>query len=235
MREASDAELKLASMRVLSRRVLITGASATGAMLGLAGCASTPTRLTDVDPAYRRADVQYATREPRGTIVVDPPHLTSTTWRAVDKLGVMELPSAAKDLAGPVSPWSTASRNGRTDPTNEILERHPELKAGLQVGRKAATSRLVSDALLNSVLVAENGKVRIDTTTRFFCCVPVCLTTRTRGRRFARLLTSDMHRLVLLIGVRLFLTDYYLFDRLSETLFLQIDRNGWCRRRSFNG
>src|SRR5437773_12359332 len=48
-------------MSVLSRRVLITGASATGAMLGLAGCASTPTRLTDVDPA---------TREPRGTIVV---------------------------------------------------------------------------------------------------------------------------------------------------------------------
>lgn len=61
-------------MRVLSRRVLITGASATGAMLSLAGCASTPTRSTDVDPAYRRADVQYATREPRGTIVVDPPH-----------------------------------------------------------------------------------------------------------------------------------------------------------------
>src|SRR5258708_12140128 len=61
-------------MSVLSRRVLITAASATGVMLGLAGCASTPTRLTDVDPAYRRADVQYATREPRGTIVVDPPH-----------------------------------------------------------------------------------------------------------------------------------------------------------------
>lgn len=62
--------LKLASM--LSRRALITGASATGAMVGLAGCASTPTHSTDVDPAYRRADVQYATREPRGTIVVDP-------------------------------------------------------------------------------------------------------------------------------------------------------------------
>ena len=32
----------------------------------------------------------------------------------MDKLGVMELPSAAKDLAGPVWPWSTASRSGRT-------------------------------------------------------------------------------------------------------------------------
>ena len=61
-------------MSVLSRRVLIAGASATGVMLGLAGCASTPTHSTDVDPAYRRADVPYATREPRGTIVVDPLH-----------------------------------------------------------------------------------------------------------------------------------------------------------------
>jgi hypothetical protein len=61
-------------MSVLSRRVLILGASATGVMLGLAGCASTPTHSTDVDPAYRRADVPYATREPRGTIVVDPLH-----------------------------------------------------------------------------------------------------------------------------------------------------------------
>ena len=59
---------------------------------------------------------------------------TSTTWRAVDKLGVTELPSAAKDLAGPAWPWSTASRNGRTgNPTKEILERHPELlTAGLK-------------------------------------------------------------------------------------------------------
>src|SRR5260370_12010103 len=61
-------------MSVLSRRALITGVSATGAMLGLAGCASTPTRVADVDPAYRRTDVEYATREPRGTIVVDPLH-----------------------------------------------------------------------------------------------------------------------------------------------------------------
>ena len=61
-------------MSVLSRRVLITGVSATGAMLGLTGCASTPARVAEVDPAYRRTDVAYATREPRGTIVVDPLH-----------------------------------------------------------------------------------------------------------------------------------------------------------------
>jgi lipoprotein-anchoring transpeptidase ErfK/SrfK len=66
--------LKLDYMGVFSRRDLIAGASAAGAMLGLGGCASTPTRSTEVDPVYRRADVQYATREPRGTIVVDPMH-----------------------------------------------------------------------------------------------------------------------------------------------------------------
>src|SRR5262249_25038227 len=62
--------LTVALMRVLSRRALVAGASAS-AMLGLAGCASTPTHSTDIDPAYRRTEVQYATREPRGTIVVD--------------------------------------------------------------------------------------------------------------------------------------------------------------------
>src|SRR6202161_1919801 len=61
-------------MSALSRRDLIAGASATGPILSLAGCASTPTQMTDVDPAYRRADVPYATREPRGPIVVDPLH-----------------------------------------------------------------------------------------------------------------------------------------------------------------
>ena len=66
-------------MRVLNRRALIMGASATGAMLGLAGCASTQTRSTDVDPAYRRADVQYATREPRGTIAWIRRTITSIT------------------------------------------------------------------------------------------------------------------------------------------------------------
>src|SRR5438105_14380890 len=58
--------------------------------------------------------------------------ITSITWRAVDKLGVMELPSAAKDLAGPVWRWSTAQEWPDWYPTKEILERHPELTAGLK-------------------------------------------------------------------------------------------------------
>jgi lipoprotein-anchoring transpeptidase ErfK/SrfK len=57
----------------LNRRALITGVSALAAS-GLAGCASAPapTRSTEIDPAFRRKEVEYATREPRGTIVVDP-------------------------------------------------------------------------------------------------------------------------------------------------------------------
>jgi lipoprotein-anchoring transpeptidase ErfK/SrfK len=51
----------------------------------------------------------------------------------VDKLGVMELPPAAKDLAGPVWPL-VHSKQEWPDwyPTKEILERHPELTAGLK-------------------------------------------------------------------------------------------------------
>ena len=60
-------------MRAPSRRVLLAGISAI-ATLSLAGCATTPMRSTEVDPAFRRADVDYVTREPRGTIIVDPAH-----------------------------------------------------------------------------------------------------------------------------------------------------------------
>lgn len=57
-------------MHELSRRVLLTGFSAAAAC-GLAGCATAPVRSTEIDPAFRRKDVDYATREPRGTIVVN--------------------------------------------------------------------------------------------------------------------------------------------------------------------
>src|SRR4249919_3732007 len=123
--------LKLASM--LSRRALITGASATGAMLCLAGCASTPTRSTEVDPAYRRADVQYVTREARGTIVVDPPH---HYLYYVEGGGQARRYGIA--VGGEGFGWSGVamvhSKQEWPDwyPTNEILERHPELKAGLK-------------------------------------------------------------------------------------------------------
>src|SRR6202051_2678614 len=120
-------------MSVLSRRVLITGASATGAMLGLAGGASTPPRGADVDPAYRRTDVAYATREPRGTIVVDPLH---HYLYYVEGGGQARRYGIA--VGGEGFGWSgVATVHSKQEwpdwyPTKEILERHPELTAGLK-------------------------------------------------------------------------------------------------------
>jgi lipoprotein-anchoring transpeptidase ErfK/SrfK len=125
--------LNLASMGVLSRRIFIMSASATGAMFSLAGCASTPTRSTDVDPTYRRADVQYATREPRGTIIVDPPH---HYLYYVEGGGNARRYGIA--VGGEGFGWSgVATVHSKQEwpdwyPTKEILERHPELRAGLK-------------------------------------------------------------------------------------------------------
>jgi lipoprotein-anchoring transpeptidase ErfK/SrfK len=120
-------------MPALSRRALITGASAIGATWGLAGCASTLTRLTDVDPAYRRKDVQYATREARGSIVVDPPehylYFVQEGGRAL-RYGV----GVGSEGFG----WSGVSRvHSKQEwpnwyPTKEILERRPELRPAMR-------------------------------------------------------------------------------------------------------
>jgi len=120
-------------IHIVSRRALIRGASAAGAMLGLAGCASTPTRLTDVDPVYRRADVPYATREPRGAIVVDPPR---HYLYYVEGGGIARRYGIA--VGGEGFGWSgVATVHSKQEwpdwyPTKEILERHPELTAGLK-------------------------------------------------------------------------------------------------------
>ena len=113
-------------------------------MLGLAGCASTPTRLTDVDPAYRRADVQYASREPRGTIVADPLH---HYLYYVEGGGQARRYGIA--VGGEGFGWSgVATVHSKQEwpdwyPTKEILERHPELTAGLKdfAGRPRRTRR----------------------------------------------------------------------------------------------
>ena len=60
------------SMDILSRRTFVIGSSALGVSLGLGGCASTPVRTSDIDPAYRRTVVRYNSREAPGTAVVDP-------------------------------------------------------------------------------------------------------------------------------------------------------------------
>ena len=103
-------------------------------MLGLAGCASTPTHSTDVDPAYRRADVPYATREPRGTIVVDP---LNHYLYYVESGGQARRYGIA--VGGEGFGWSGVavvhSKQQWPDwyPTKEIIERHPELTTGLKV------------------------------------------------------------------------------------------------------
>lgn len=60
------------SMHFLSRRALITGMSAIGASWGLSGCQTTEVRSTWIDPVFRRTEVEYATREKPGTIIIDP-------------------------------------------------------------------------------------------------------------------------------------------------------------------
>jgi len=54
----------------LSRRaaIIVSGGSALGAAMNLAGCASRST----VDPAFLRQSVAYETKEAAGAIVVDP-------------------------------------------------------------------------------------------------------------------------------------------------------------------
>jgi lipoprotein-anchoring transpeptidase ErfK/SrfK len=72
---------------MLSRRSLITGASAIGAAWSLAGCSATTSGSTTAasttatgwhlakaaPPNYQRAEVGYLTEEPPGTIIIDPP------------------------------------------------------------------------------------------------------------------------------------------------------------------
>jgi len=66
----------LPSIRVVSRRAVVTGIAAGGAF-GLTGCVTSTTpsqsamQSRTVDPAYRRTNVAYDTREAPGTILVD--------------------------------------------------------------------------------------------------------------------------------------------------------------------
>jgi lipoprotein-anchoring transpeptidase ErfK/SrfK len=130
----TDAATKVdKSMPAMSRRALITGVSAIGAAWGLAGCVSTPPRLADVDPAYRRTDVLYATREARGTIVVDPPehflYFVQAGGRAL-RYGV--------GVGGEGFSWSGVAKVHNKQewpdwyPTQDILQRRPQLRPAMK-------------------------------------------------------------------------------------------------------
>jgi lipoprotein-anchoring transpeptidase ErfK/SrfK len=55
-----------------SRRALIAGFAAGGLLVGIGGCVTTQQTLQEADPAFARKVVTYPSREPRGTIIVDP-------------------------------------------------------------------------------------------------------------------------------------------------------------------
>lgn len=119
-----------AIVRIVSRRRLITGVSAIAAVLGLGGCVTTQTqtRSTTIDPAFRRKEVDYATREPRGTIVVDPSehflYLVEDGGRAL-RYGV--------GVGSEGFSWSGVAKvHDKQEwpdwyPTPEILQRRPEV------------------------------------------------------------------------------------------------------------
>jgi lipoprotein-anchoring transpeptidase ErfK/SrfK len=120
-------------MSALSRRSLIKGVITTiGVSWGLAGCAGTPMSATNVDPAYRREDVQYTTRETPGTIVVDP---TEHYLYLVEKNGRALRYGVGVGAAG--FSWSGVAKvHGKQEwpdwyPTNEYLERKPEIKPAM--------------------------------------------------------------------------------------------------------
>lgn len=124
--------IKLFLMCAPGRHILIGGMSVI-AILGLAGCASTPMHSTEIDPAYLRTEVAYVTREPRGTIVVDPAnhylYFVEGGGKAL-RYGVA--------VGGEGFGWSGVAKvHSKQEwpdwyPTGDILVRHPELRAGLK-------------------------------------------------------------------------------------------------------
>jgi lipoprotein-anchoring transpeptidase ErfK/SrfK len=116
----------------LSRRALLTTVSAIAAALGLSGCGTaqtqTQTRSMEIDPAFRRKEVDYATREPPGTIVVEPAehflYLVQDGGRAI-RYGV----GVGSEGYG----WSGVAKvHDKQEwpdwyPTPEILQRRPEI------------------------------------------------------------------------------------------------------------
>lgn len=115
-------------MPILNRRALITGLSSFCASWGLASCAGTRT----VDPVYRRTEVQYATQETPGTIVVNPPehflYFVQAGGRAL-RYGV----GVGSEGFG----WSGVAKvHDKQEwpdwyPTEDILQRNPRLRPDL--------------------------------------------------------------------------------------------------------
>jgi lipoprotein-anchoring transpeptidase ErfK/SrfK len=119
-------------MAELSRRSLIVASLATGTTWSLAGCGGIPTQTASVAAAYQREDVQYATREPPGTIVVDPQehhlYLVQQQGRALRyEVGVGAAGFGWSGVA------TVRNKQEWPDwyPTDEFLVRRPEVKPAM--------------------------------------------------------------------------------------------------------
>jgi lipoprotein-anchoring transpeptidase ErfK/SrfK len=118
-------------MARLSRRDLVTLTCGLGAIWTLSGCATTR-QSTGIDAAYRRAAVSYPTRQPPGTIVVD----TSEHFLYLVEQGGRALRYGV-GVGGEGFGWSgvatVRSKQEWPDwhPTNEYLQRRPELRPNL--------------------------------------------------------------------------------------------------------
>jgi lipoprotein-anchoring transpeptidase ErfK/SrfK len=116
-------------MAKLVRRALVMGGLTLGMVWGLADCSTAPTKPSDTATAYPREDVQYATRERAGTIIVDPQqhylYLVERNGRAL-RYGVGV---GAEGFA-----WSgVATVRNKQEwpdwyPTNDLIARQPEIK-----------------------------------------------------------------------------------------------------------
>ncbi len=114
-------------MQPLSRRALLQGATAATAW-SLAGCATAPVVLRDVDPRFRPQQVAFERREPRGTIVINPAE--HFLYRVEGDGRAMRYGVA---VGGEGFGWSGEARvHSKQEwpdwyPTPDILRRHPEL------------------------------------------------------------------------------------------------------------
>jgi lipoprotein-anchoring transpeptidase ErfK/SrfK len=116
---------------MLSRRALLTLTCGLSAGWALSGCATTR-QSVGVDPAYRRTAVSYPTHQSPGTIVVD----TSEHFLYLVEQGGRALRYGV-GVGGEGFGWSgvatVRSKQEWPDwhPTNEYLQRRPELRPNL--------------------------------------------------------------------------------------------------------
>jgi lipoprotein-anchoring transpeptidase ErfK/SrfK len=115
-------------MLASSRRQFLTAVSAMGASWALSGCATAPPPPKTFNQAFRRTEVDYATTEKRGTIVVDP---TSHFLYHVGDGGRAMRYGVAVGTEG--FGWSgIANVHDKQEwpdwyPTAELLDRHPDI------------------------------------------------------------------------------------------------------------